>query len=108
MEIMEEKRNKTIRFRVNDAEYESINNRANGSVSDWLRSMALDQKPKRKPKPVNPELIYHLNKIGVNLNQIAKYCNQQSIFKDGDKVDLLLILASMENELKELRDKYDS
>lgn len=100
-------RYKTIRFRVNNEEYESINNRANGSVSDWLRSMALDQKPKRKSKPVNPELIYHLNKIGTNLNQIAKYCNQQSIFKNEDRLDLLLILASMEKELQELRVKYD-
>jgi len=52
-------------------------------------------------------LIYHLNKIGTNLNQIAKYCNQQSIFKSEDKLDLLLILASMEKELQELRVKYD-
>jgi len=100
-------RTKKITVRYTEKELEEANQKSVGALASWLRDLSLEQKSKRKPKPINPELIYHLNKIGVNLNQIAKYCNQQSIFKDGDKVDLLLILASMEEELKTLRVKYD-
>ena len=105
---MNEIRNKKITVRYTEKELEEANQKAIGPLAVWLRDLSLSKPNKKKAKPINPELIYHLNKIGVNLNQIAKYCNQQVIFKDGDKVDLLLILASMENELKELRDKYDS
>lgn len=105
---MSEIRNKKITVRYTEKELEEANQKSIGPLAVWLRDLSLSKPNKKKAKPINPELIYHLNKIGVNLNQIAKYCNQQTIFKDGDKVDLLLILASMENELKELRDKYDS
>lgn len=105
---MSEIRNKKITVRYTEKELEEANQKSIGPLAVWLRDLSLSKPNKKKSKPINPELIYHLNKIGVNLNQIAKYCNQQAIFKDGDKVDLLLILASMENELKELRDKYDS
>lgn len=105
---MSEIRNKKITVRYTEKELEEANQKSIGPLAVWLRDLSLSKPNKKKAKPINPELIYHLNKIGVNLNQIAKYCNQQAIFKDGDKVDLLLILASMENELKELRDKYDS
>jgi len=100
-------RNKKITVRYTEKELEEANQKSVGALASWLRDLSLDQPNKRKLKPVNPELIYHLNKIGTNLNQIAKYCNQQSIFKGEDKLDLLLILASMENELNELRVKYD-
>lgn len=105
--MTDEKRNKTIRFRVNDSEYDLINERANGSVSDWLRSMALNQKPRKKAKPVNPELIYQLNKIGVNLNQIAKHLNQD-FDNNSDKLKMLLAFVAIEDQLKILREKYDS
>jgi len=100
-------RTKKITVRYTEQELEEANQKSVGALASWLRDLSLDQPNKRKSKPVNPELIYHLNKIGTNLNQIAKYCNQQSIFKSEDKLDLLLILASMEKELQELRVKYD-
>lgn len=105
--MTDEKRNKTIRFRVNDSEYDLINERANGSVSDWLRSLALNQKPRKKAKPVNPELIYQLNKIGVNLNQIAKHLNQD-FDNNSDKLKMLLAFIAIEDQLKLMREKYDS
>ena len=104
---MEEKRNKTIRFRVNDSEYNLINDKASGSVSDWLRSLALEQKPKRKAKPIDPKLIYELNKIGSNINQIAKHLNQISD-NNSDKAKLLFAFIAIEDQLKALREKYDS
>lgn len=72
MKAMENKREITLRFRVNTKENELINDRAVGDFSSWLRNLALNQKRKPKPKPINPELIYHLNKIGVNLMSYAE------------------------------------
>lgn len=105
---MSEIRNKKITVRYTERELEEANQKAVGQLAVWLRELSLSKPNKKKPKPINPELIYHLNKIGVNLNQIAKYCNQQTVFKTSDKVDLLFILTSIDNELKELREKYDS
>lgn len=47
-------------------------------------------------KKADPELLYHLNKIGNNLNQIAKHANE------GKGLDLqcLAALLSMEKTLK--------
>lgn len=43
MKIMNEKREDVIRFRVNKKEMEAIEKRAIGSVSSWLRDMALNE-----------------------------------------------------------------
>ena len=103
---MNEKRENVVRFRVTKAEQKEIESRAIGNVSTWLRDLALDQPLRKKPKPVNPELIYHLNKIGSNLNQIARYCNQQSIFESSDKLDLLFILSAIDEKLEKMRADY--
>lgn len=103
---MENVRNKTIRFRVNQAEYDLIQERANGSVSDWLRALALDQKPKKQAKPFDKKLLYQLNKIGVNLNQIAKASN--STFGKIDHALLLGALADIHRELIAIRTSNDS
>lgn len=51
----------------------------------------------REHKTTDPNLLYQLNKMGINLNQIAKYANQNQ------EVDLkvLMQLASIEKLLKE-------
>jgi len=108
MNIMNEKREDVIRFRVNKTEMEAIEKRAIGSVSSWLRDMALNEPEKRKPKPVNPQLLYELNKIGVNLNQIATYCNRQLKLAEDEKIDLFYILSAIDEDLKEILKKYDS
>lgn len=104
----EEIRERVIRFRVNEKEYAEIQDRAVGNVSTWIRNLALDQKPKRKPKPVNFELLKELNRIGVNLNQVAKKLNQIQSLSTQDRADLLIIFLGIDEELKELRAKYDS
>ncbi|MDM3685949.1 plasmid mobilization relaxosome protein MobC, partial [Proteus mirabilis] len=72
-----------------------------------LRSLSLNEKTK-KIKPVDPQLLYELNRIGVNLNQIARYCNQQAIFQAEDKIDLLATLANIEEQLQALRESHAS
>jgi len=102
------KRESVIRFRVTESEQKEIESRAVGNVSSWLRDLALDQPLKRKPKPINPKLLYELNKIGVNLNQLAKFCNLQTNITAQEKMDLIFIFRSIDEELKALREKYDS
>lgn len=100
-------RNRMIRIRVTDEEYEAIKKNApDGNMSEWLRDLALDSptRKKRKTKPVNPELLYELNKIGVNLNQIAKAINSKPDLLD--QIDLHLILISIDTSLKKIREVY--
>lgn len=97
-----------ITVRYTEEEHERAKKKAVGALASWLRDLSLEQLDKKKAKPVNPELIYHLNKIGSNLNQIARYCNQQGIYKGSDKVDLLFLLSSIDEELKKLRVDYVS
>uniref|UniRef100_UPI00155DC144 plasmid mobilization relaxosome protein MobC n=3 Tax=Enterobacterales TaxID=91347 RepID=UPI00155DC144 len=78
-----------------------------GVFASWLRSLSLNEKTK-KIKPVDPQLLYELNRIGVNLNQIARYCNQQAIFQAEDKIDLLATLANIEEQLQALRESHAS
>lgn len=99
-------RNRMIRIRVTDEEYEAIKKNApNGNMSEWLRTFAFLVKPKKpkKAKEVNPKLLYELNKIGVNLNQIAKAINQKS---NEEQIELYSILVSIDDSLKELRKTY--
>lgn len=100
---MTEKRESVIRFRVTDSERKEIESRAVGNVSTWLRDLALDQPPRKPPKAVNPKLLFELNKIGVNLNQITRVINQKGI---DDQIDLFTILISIDESLKKLREVY--
>jgi len=87
-------------------EYEAIENRSEGNLSSWLRDLALNQKPKKKAKPINPNLLFELNKIGVNINQIAKFLNSQntSIL---ERAKVLAVMADISLQLENLRTKYD-
>lgn len=75
----------------------------NQSKAEWIRSRigATFDKPreptiKRIHKIADPELLYHLNKISNNLNQIAKYANE----KKSMDIEILSLLNSIEYQLK--------
>lgn len=75
----------TIRF-TKDKEWESILkfSEINGTdVTSYIRSSALKGKTftQKLPEP-NVQLIYEINKIGVNFNQIAKRYNEDHLIKD--------------------------
>lgn len=57
-----------------------------------------EPKQKRIHKKTDPRLLFHLNKIGNNLNQIAKHANE------GKSIDLQIVaeLANIERNLKNL------
>lgn len=106
---MTDKKNDVIRFRVTESERKEIEERAIGNVSSWIRDLALDQPIKKKPKPVNFKLLYELNKIGVNLNQISRYLNSnKSGLSSVEKAEFLITFISIDEQLKEIREKYDS
>ena len=71
-EIMK-KRTKKIEIMTTQEEYEQLLQRkTKPRLAEWIRETCLNQKPKKKVATVDPLLLYELNKIGVNLNQIAK------------------------------------
>jgi len=66
-------RNKEIKVRLTEEEYEQLLQRkTKPRLAEWIRETCLDQKPKKQVSTIDPLLLYELNKIGVNLNQIAK------------------------------------
>lgn len=98
---MKEKRTKEIKIRLTDDEYLKLQERkTKPRLAEWLRELALDQKPKRKPKQADPKLLFELNRIGVNLNQIARQLNQQSA--STDLIGISLTLQNIEDELKKV------
>lgn len=86
---------KTIRF--SETEFQQIQQKldlAEISFSDFARSTLLKKKINL---PIERELIYHLNKIGNNLNQIAKRVNSN------DRKSVLLELVEIERAIKDLK-----
>jgi len=66
-------RNKEIKVRLTQEEYEQLLQRkTKPRLAEWMRETCLDQKPRKEVATIDPLLLYELNKIGVNLNQIAK------------------------------------
>jgi len=66
-------RSKEIKIRLTEEEYEQLLQRkTKPRLAEWIRETCLNQKPKKEVSTVDPLLLYELNKIGVNLNQIAK------------------------------------
>lgn len=56
-----------------------------------------EPRQKRVHKTTDPKLLYHLNKIGNNLNQIAKHLNEGNSFD----LQVLIELSHIEQSLKE-------
>jgi hypothetical protein len=98
-----QKRIKEIKIRLTEQEYLMLMQRKTKTrLAEWIRDTALGQKPRAKVTPVDPELLYQLNKIGVNLNQIARYCHQNK--GSMDMVSIGLTLRNIENHLKKALD----
>lgn len=89
-----QKRTKEIRIRCSDDEYKMLLDRkTNPRLATWIREIALGEKPKKKAKQVDPDLLFQLNKIGVNLNQIAKHLNESN--KAGTNINIAKIAISL-------------
>ena len=105
---MSEIKNKTISFRLTPTEKEKLDNLVKEyqvkNVSDFIRQVVLTGKFKTTQAQQNYErLLYEVNKIGNNINQIAKHCN---INKSVD-IKVLEQLAKIEEELSILLEECE-
>ena len=85
---------KSLRFSL--AEYESINlelEKTNLSFSSFTRNLLLKKKSNSK---TDDKLILEINRIGNNLNQIARAVNKQ------ERINVLSELVKIEQSIKEL------
>lgn len=95
-------RTKEIKIRLTENEHKVLmDKKTKARLAEWIRDTVLFIEPQRKIKTTDPKLLFELNRIGVNLNQIARQCNSQK-----PSIDLLSVLAELRNiekALKELR-----
>lgn len=85
---------KSLRFSL--SEYESINlelEKTNLSFSSFTRNLLLKKKINSK---TDDKLILEINRIGNNLNQIARAVNKQ------ERINVLSELVKIEQSIKEL------
>lgn len=97
------KRTKRIEIAVNEEEYKALLARkTKARLAEWLRELALGQVPKPTAKTIDPALLFELNRIGVNLNQIARQCNQKNA--NIQLVSILTTLQSIDRNLTLIRE----
>ena len=60
---------------------------------------------RKTPKSVDPALLFELNRIGVNLYQIARHCHQAPVSME--TVNIALALRHIEAQLREVLDRAD-
>ncbi|MDL2313632.1 plasmid mobilization relaxosome protein MobC [Desulfovibrio sp. OttesenSCG-928-C14] len=100
MKTKTETRTALVKLRVTPAEKEAIIAKAEAlgqTVTDFIRQRALDYRLRQTP--LEKEHVRQLARIGVNLNQLARWVN---IHKSrAETIDVLAALVSLERELKE-------
>lgn len=70
-------RQKSIKVRFNEYEYEQMLKRQSGNTTaGWLRQVALGIVPIHQ---ADAELVRNIGRIGSNLNQLARYVNTEKI-----------------------------
>lgn len=69
-------REKSIKIRLFNHEYEKLQELKQGELATWIRNTCLNAENKH-PK-ADPAVLKELNRIGVNMNQIARVVNQSS------------------------------
>ena len=68
-------RQKSVKVRLNDKEYEQLLKRQSGNTTaGWLRQVALGIVPTYQ---ADAELVRNIGRIGSNLNQLARYANTE-------------------------------
>ena len=104
------KRTRSITVWLTDNEYQELHNKKTRSrIGAWVRETCLGvQSKKRKYKPVDPQLLRELGKIGGNLNQIAKHANTDTQGGLVNKIRLVRELVLIREQLDELLKRYDS
>ena len=93
-------KDKRVTIRFTDDEYNQLKAKADEldiSLSTYIRKKTLGNRERISTK-CDKKLLYEINRIGNNLNQIAKHCN---INKSVDKL-VLKSLVEIEKKLNDL------
>lgn len=100
MKAKKDTRTALVKLRVTPAEKEIIIAKAEAqgqTVTDFLRQRALDYRLRQTP--LEKDRVRQLARIGVNLNQLARWVN---IHKSrAEVIDVIVALVSLERELKD-------
>jgi len=93
-----QKRSREIKIRLTEDEYQKLQDlKTKTQLAVWLRELALNQNEPKPQSETDRALIYEINQIGKNLNQITKFIhlNQTPLSKD-----FLNIIEQIQNELR--------
>lgn len=74
-------------------------------LSEWIRIELLGAPIRRGPSPTDASLVTELNRIGVNLNQIARQINRG---RDHDPHHLSHVLHQLHQALESVTRRYGS
>lgn len=106
------RREKAIKIRMTDEEHQKLLQLMQGNeLATWIRETCLSlengQKQAKKAvqqevKPIDPNILRELNKIGVNMNQIAKAINSHSLI---DRIAITQSLSTISEQLNEVLEK---
>lgn len=95
---MKEKRTKRIEISVTQAEFDALQERkTKPRLAEWIRETALGERVKTPTPKADPQLLYELNRVGVNLNQIARRLNTSEPVSN---LAVLEVLLRLEKQLK--------
>lgn len=93
------KRTKAIKIRLTDEEHERLKELQQGNeLATWMRTTCLNIGAAQQAK-ADPQILRELNKIGVNMNQIARAVNshradysaiQQAFSQISDQLDEII------------------
>lgn len=106
------RREKAIKIRMTDEEHQKLLQLMQGNeLATWIRETCLslenEQKQAKKAvqqeiKPIDPNILRELNKIGVNMNQIAKAINSHNLI---DRIAITQSLSTISEQLNEVLEK---
>ena len=100
-------RTKWLKIRVSDTEILDIKKRAGQhDMSNYVRGLVLDQ-PVAAPEPktkkivhsADPDLVRAINRIGININQIAKQTNTEQEVDNAVLMALLNLQTTLDDAL---------
>ena len=92
------KRTKAIKIRLNDEEHERLKELQQGNeLATWMRTTCLNIGAAQQAK-ADPQILRELNKIGVNMNQIARAVNSHR----ADYIAIQQALSQISDQLDEI------
>ena len=97
-------KNKRVTIRLTDVEHKNFTKQADElaiSLSEFIR-LKLNNINKIKTSKCDKNLVYEINRIGLNLNQIAKYTNSKKVLDKLVMEELIQIEKQLNDVLKDI------